>query len=199
MRCLILTLCLLCLTACSLRPVQTPPTSTYTLTAQNNIPAFSQQKKQQILLITAPTAAPGYQSANMIYTQRPFELRSFVQNRWAAPPAEMLAPLLIQNLQSSGCFSAAVAPPFLGKANLILDTKLLLLQQEFSGDKSQVRLALQFILTNYITGQVVKSQRIEVKVPATENNPYAGVIAANKAASNALEKISKMICEKTSQ
>jgi len=183
------------LMACSLlSPVKTIPVNTYTLAVSGTGVSLRAPQGRQVLLITAPTAAPGYQTTNMVYTQRPFELSSFAHNRWTAPPAEMLAPLLAQNLQASGCFHAVVSPPFPGNVDLTLDTRLLNLQQEFTGDSSQVRLALQLTLSNNNTHEVLVNQRVEAVVLTGENNPYAGVIAANKAADVVLMKIRKLVC-----
>lgn len=180
--------------ACSpLSPIKTSPINTYTLSAKNNTPAIS-QNRGKVLLIAAPTAAPGYQNTNMIYTLRPYELKKFSRNRWTAPPADMLATLLLQNLQSSGCFRAVVSSPFAGDSDLTLDTRLLNLQQEFLEKNSQVRIMLQITLLNNKTHQVLKNQRVEAVVLASENNPYAGVVAANKAVDVLLDKIRKMVC-----
>jgi cholesterol transport system auxiliary component len=194
MRYLILIVLSLFTAACSpFGPVTTTPVNTYTLTV-TGATAKQAHQGERVLLIAAPTAAPGYQSTSMVYTKRPFELNAFAYNRWTAAPAEMLAPLLMQNLQASGCFRAVVSPPFSGDIDLILDTRLLNLQQEFKDETSQVRLTLQMTLQDNITHQVITNQRIEAVIPAAENNPYAGVIAANKAVDVVLGKIKKVVC-----
>lgn len=190
---IIIVLCLQ-ISACSLfGPVKTPPINIYTLSAKNSTPVIS-QRRAQVLLIAAPTAIPGYQDTHMIYTLRPYELKSFSYNRWTAPPADMLATLLSQNLQNSGCFRAVVSPPFTGDSDLTLDTRLLNLQQEFSGETSRVRMALQLTLSNNKTHQVITNQRVEAIVPVAVNNPYAGVIAANTAADIVLHKARHIVC-----
>lgn len=194
MRYLILIILSMLTIACSpFGPVKTKPVNTYTLTATNAGVSHA-RTAGRVLLVTAPTAAPGYQTNAMIYTKRPFELNTFAYNRWAAAPAEMLAPLLVQHLAASGCFRAVVSPPFSGNVDMVLDTQLSNLQQEFKGDTSQVRLTLQITLQNNATHEVITNQRIEAVVPAAENNPYAGVIATNKAVDIALGKIKKVVC-----
>lgn len=183
----------LCLTACSvLSPIKTPQIHTYTLTSYD-ASAIS-QRHQGVLLVSTPTAAPGYQSTSMIYTLRPYELKSFAQNRWTAPPADLLAPIVLQNLQASGCFQAVVATPFIGDTDFKLDTQLLRLQQEFRGETSQIHMMLQFTLSNSVTHEVVMDRRIEAVVPTTANDPYAGVIAANKATEILLSRMRQMVC-----
>lgn len=181
------------ITACSLlSPVKTTPINTFALVVKSGPVVASHHP--QTLLVTNPTAIAGYQTNNMIYTARTFERNSFAHNRWVAPPAEMLGPLVVESLQNSGCFRSVISPPSSSNTDLILDTRVLSLQQEFSADTSQVRLALQILLTHNATHQVIKNQRIEVVVPASENNPYAGVIAANKAVDLILEKTREAVC-----
>jgi len=181
--------------SCTISPIRVSPISTYTL-AVNTDKIVHTKHAQKVLLVTAPTAAPGYQSANMIYTTRAFELNSFAQNRWTAPPAAMLAPLLAQKLQASGCLHAVVSPPFAGAGvDLILDTQLLTLQQEFIGNTNQVRLAMQLTLVDNLTRQILVSKTVATIVPADANTPYGGVIAANKATEVVLNKIKQIICQ----
>lgn len=186
-------LCML-LSGCSLLgPVKTPPMNNYMLTANSSMPN-NHTHGGQVLLVTTPSAAPGYQTADMIYTLQPYQLNSFSKNRWVAPPTEMLLPLLQQNLQSSGCFRAVASPPFSGTANLVLDTQLLMLQQQFLPQGSRIRMAIQTTLTNSISQQVIAARRFEATVPVTEDNPYAGVVAANRATQNILSNINQFVC-----
>lgn len=184
------------ISACSLlSPVKTPPINTYTLTTKKSSVSVTPRRRTEVLLIAQTTAAPGYQDSNMIYTLRPYELKSFANNRWTAPPAEMLTTLLAESLQASGCFHAVVASPFAGDSQLTLETYLLSLQQEFSGNTSQVRMALRLTLLDNVTHQVLTNQRVEAVVPVAENNPYHGVIAANAAADIVLHKTRRIICQ----
>lgn len=183
------------LSGCSLGPVKSTPVSSYTLTAGEQTPQPTRHSKQ-VLLIATPTAASGYQSADMIYTLDRYELKSFAKHRWVAPPADMLQPLLLQSLQNSGCFGAVVAPPFSGSADLVLDTKILTLQQEFSGNTSQVTLALQTTLSDSTTHKVVLNQQLQTTVSVSVNTPYAGVIAANQATQQLLQEITQRVCHR---
>lgn len=194
MRNIFLAVLSLLIASCSiLSPVKTAPVSIYTLSATGGSAAVHSRAGRPVLMVSAPTAAPGYQTSNMLYTKRPFELNNFARNRWAAPPAEMLAPLLVQSLQNSGCLNAVVSPPFSGNASMVLDTRLLALQQEFKGRSSQVRLVLQMNLQNNTTREVLASPQFEVVVPAA-SDPYAGVVAANKAVAVVLAKIKTTVC-----
>ncbi len=183
------------LTGCSvLGPVETPTINIYTL----NIPAsdlkITYPMREKTLLVSATQANPELQSTDMIYAQRAYELKSFARNRWAAPPASMFSALLPQYLTEHGCFRAVVSPPFIGNTDWTLQTRLLTLQQVFEKDSSTIELNMEMTLLDNRTHQIIAHQMIDTKVPATENNPYAGVVAANRATQIMLQKMVNLAC-----
>lgn len=169
------------MTGC-LGPVRVPPQSTYTITSLQAPLGYRSSRTNLILLISIPDASPGYNTANMIYVTIPYKLRSFANNHWVAPPGEMLAPLLAQELRNTSYFRAVVNAPYSGYADYRLDTQLLVLEQEFLQPISQVRIVMQATLINNSNNRVVVSRRFQEFAPAPENNPYSGVLATNLAA-----------------
>ncbi len=129
-----------------------------------------------------PVADPGYRTSKMIYTKTPFQLKSFSVNKWVAPPAQMLLTVLLQRIRERNYFKAVVSPPFSGSTNYRLDTQLISLQQEFYRPESGVRFIVQANLFSNATNTVIASKRFHAYIPAPGNNPYAGVLAANRAA-----------------
>ena len=185
----------LSLTGCSLLgPVKTPPNNQYTLSVAGTNKTPRRREDQPTLLISAPVASPGYDTTNMIYLEKPYQLSHYANNHWVSPPAEMLAPILEQKLRSSGCFRAVVALPSSGNTDFILNTQLLALQQEFIGGRNQVRLALWTTLINSVTQQIIAQRRLEAIVPASQVSPYAGVIAANQAMADVTQKLASFLC-----
>lgn len=175
------------LTACG--PIKTHPLTTYTLCTFNPPKLSPKVKTHLTLLVSNPSANPGYQSAAMLYMRSPYQLQAYANNRWVAPPAQMIQPLLIQALRNTRYFEAVVSPPFAGIAQYHLDTQVLKLHQEFLVPASQIRFAVQATLINNKTGKVMGSRLFEALIPAPNNDPYSGVLAANRAA----EVISKQI------
>jgi cholesterol transport system auxiliary component len=91
---------LLLLIACS--PVKT-------VDKQYQLVAFASQLRpshgmHRSILISPPEAAAGYQSAQMIYIKKPYELNAFASHAWIEPPADMLYPLIVQSIQQTGAF-----------------------------------------------------------------------------------------------
>lgn len=145
------------------------------------------------LLVSTPIASSGYASSKMIYILIPFQLKSYVDNRWIAPPSELLLPLLADQIRATNYFRAVVTSPFSGSSNYQLNTQLLTLQQEFLQPQSVVRLTMQATLINATTGNVIASRVFEAVVPANENTPYAGVLATNQAAKIVMKNIAAFV------
>lgn len=185
----------LLLSACGLStPVKLPPESFYAISS-SYIPVPKHTKTSLTILVSQVVADSGYQSSNMLYVQQAYKLRKFANHRWIAPPAEMLLPLLAQRLRAYGYFKAVVVPPFSGVTNYHLDTRLIILQQEFLQPTSLVRLVMQATLVNNVTNRVVASRRFQAMVSAPENNPYSGVLATNKASQIIAKRISKFVIQ----
>lgn len=186
---------LLLLQACSLfSPGKTYEVQKYRLSALNKS-HFSANKRHKTLMVSQPTAAAGYQTASMMYMQKPYELGSFVKNEWVAPPAEMLFPLIVQSLRNAGPFDAVVSAPFSGKTDYRLDTKLVQLDQNFISRPSQIILVLQADLVDNDSNTVIASRRFMSKVPTPSDNPYGGVQAANQAVGQVMRQLSQFIAK----
>jgi len=185
----------LLLGACSITsPVKLSRQSSYTITGPYLvIPHYS--ASLTTLLIAQPVANSGYQSSKMIYVDTVYKLKAFAHHRWIAPPTEMLLPLLAEHLRSLGYFKAVVTAPFSGITNYRLDTRLLVLQQEFLRPTSVVRLSIQVTLVSNMTHRVISSRRFQVLVSAPNNDPYSGVLAINKAANIISGRISNFVIQ----
>jgi cholesterol transport system auxiliary component len=180
---------LLGLTACSLLgPQDVPEMNTYTL-AIRKIHSQPANLKKETLLVSTPTASAGYDSNKMIFTNKPYELGHFARSQWAAPPAEMLKPLLIQKLRDTGRFHAVLSSTFSTNRDWLLRTHLIELQQDFTVNPSRVKVAVQADLVNSTTHQVISSQTFSQTVAAPENTPYGGVVAANRAVERLLAQV----------
>ena len=166
------------LASCS--PIKTAVTNQYKLES------FSAKKMapKQIhlsLLISQPDAIAGYQTEQMMYTNKPFELTNFAHSAWISSPANMLYPLIIQSLQKSHYFFAIASGPDADKTDYRLDTQLFELQQNFLTKPSMVQLVAKVVITHIPDNRVVSSRIITQSVPCPQDTPYGGVIAANKA------------------
>ncbi|MDA8095148.1 MAG: ABC-type transport auxiliary lipoprotein family protein [Betaproteobacteria bacterium] len=179
------------LAACS--PFQAPTTyrvRTYLLSA--HFPAASQEMRRATVLVSESQADAGFDTTNMAYTAHAYELDYFAKNEWIAPPAQMIAPLLVKALDATGRVRA-VRLPTAAAASFRLDTRLERLEQDFTTRPSDVRLAIRATLVDLRTGHLLASRTFDETVAASSDNPYGGVAAANVAAQKALERIAAFV------
>jgi cholesterol transport system auxiliary component len=177
------------LAACAaLQPPAADVASTYVLDAMP--PAGAPPAQRDLVLeVAAPRTRPGFDTPQMAYTTRASALDYFARHRWADAPARMLAPLVAQALAQSGGFRAVVQAPSLVAANLRLDTELVRLQQEFGAKPSRVRLTVRAQLIDVEARRVLAAAEFDETEAAPSDDPYGGVIAANRALARLLERL----------
>ncbi|WP_454781255.1 ABC-type transport auxiliary lipoprotein family protein [Legionella sp. WA2022007384] len=133
------------------------------------------------LLVTPPDAAAGYQTEQMLYSKKPYELEPFAKNAWVNPPADMLYPLILQSLQRTNLFKAVTSNAYTLGVNYRLDTQLLALEQNFLKKPSVLEFSGKMVLTHVSDNKVLASKIVNLQIPCPSDTPYGGVIAANKA------------------
>lgn len=187
----------LSLCACgSLGSPATPPTSYYTLSKVGSVTqAVSTESvplpsSTRTLIINPPHAAAGFDSPRIIYLRQPFKLEYFANSGWVDPPARMLGPLLVTAIESSAAFRAVVLTPGAASGDLRLDTLIVRLQHEFQSQPSQVRFTLRATLVDDKTRHVLAWREFEAVAPASSEDAYGGVLAANQAVKTVLGELS---------
>ncbi|WP_045096095.1 ABC-type transport auxiliary lipoprotein family protein [Legionella fallonii] len=169
---------ILSLVGCS--PVKTLATNEYQLSAFST-KQFTSKPRAATLVVTAPEAVAGYQTEQMLYVKKPYQIEAFAKNEWASPPAEMLYPLLVQSLQRTGYFYAVASSLYNVEADYRLDTQLLNLEQNFLKKPSVMDVTVKIVLTRVADNKVMGSRIITQHVTCPTDTPYGGVVAANKA------------------
>mgnify|MGYP000476326208 CR=1 FL=1 len=180
------------LTACT--PIKTPDSNQYKLEAFN-AKKFTNKKTGLSILISQPEAMAGYQTEQMLYIQKPYEITAFAHNTWISSPANMLYPLIMQSLQKTGYFYAVASGPYVDKADYRLDTQVIALQQNFIPKPSVIELVVKAVLTHIEDNRVVSSRIINERVNCPIQTPYGGVIAANRAAQAFTATLSKFVVD----
>jgi len=185
------------LAGCSLKPVATSPTQMYVLNP--TIPTITAKPIKAALLVEIPKSTQAFDTMQMAYVNKPYQLTYFSYNQWADTPAQMLHPLLIQALQNTGHFHAVIATANSTQYDVTLNTRLLQLQQVFLHHPSQIQLNLRAQLINNATHHVIATQQFNITEPAPQDTPYGGVIAANKATEKLLQQITQFVLDHTQQ
>ncbi|MFU8798002.1 MAG: ABC-type transport auxiliary lipoprotein family protein [Gammaproteobacteria bacterium] len=177
-------------------PVKLEQPATYVFSAQS-IKPLAKKPTPLILLISPPKAAPGYDSSRIVYVDKAYQLSSFTKHRWADTPSRMLMPLFVQTLQATRHFQATVSAPYMGDADIRLDTELLSLQQDFTQKPSQVRMVLLAQLVNIKTQRVMATQQFSLSENSPHEDPYGGVIATHRILTKLLSQLAAFTVHNT--
>jgi cholesterol transport system auxiliary component len=160
--------------------------NTYVLEARP-IAKNVRDRRNIVLEVSAPRASPGFETAQMVYVQRAYELDYFAANRWADTPSRMLGPILAQALEQSGSFSAVVQAPSIVPADVQVVSELVRLQQNFEMHPSRIEFALRAI--DVRSKRLLATRLFEATESAPSDDPYGGVTAANVALQRILEQV----------
>lgn len=189
-------LSLMALGACSvLQPATAPSPAFYSLDGTPGRAPVAAPISAPTLIISPPHAAAGYDSKRIIYVREPHQLEYFAHSEWVDPPARMLAPLLVAAVENSGAFRAVVLTPSTATGDLRLDTEIIRLQQDFRTRPSTVRFTLRATLIDQNTRRVEAWREFDNSVPAGSEDPYGGIMAANRAVQITLENLADFCAE----
>ena len=184
-------LSLLAVGACSLlRPTTTPQPTFYSLDSPQRSTPAAAAIAAPTLIINPTSAASGFDSPRIIYLREPHKLEYFAHSEWVDPPARMLTPLLVAAVEHTGAFRAVVLTPSAATGDLRLDTEIIRLQHEFQAQPSRVRFTLRAYLINDKMRRVLAWREFDTAFEATSDDPYGGVMAANRAIQTVLEELS---------
>lgn len=187
---------ILMLSGCSLLlPVKSEPQSTYVLSCVPSHMA-TYRPHSSTLMVMPPEITPAYNTTEMAYTIKPYQIAYFSQNRWAETPAQMLHPLLVQTLQNTHFFHAVVTLPYAGNYDYVLSTQILQLLQDFTWCPARVQFTVRVQLSCVATNKVIATKQFTVLEPYRQHSPYAGVFAANRATAKILREITLFSLEK---
>lgn len=168
-------------------------TRTYLLEANITKGVSTTTKAGPTLVVAMPDASPGLDSTGIAYVREPHRLDYYLKSQWADTPRRMIRPLLVTALEATGQFRAVLAAPSPLSGDMLLETEILRLQQEFLGEPSQVRLILRAQLVNVSQRQVMGTQVFETLEPTPTPDAYGGVQAANRALSRLLTELATFV------
>ena len=125
----------------------------------------------------------------MAYVERPYTLDFFTRSRWVDAPPRLLGPLIVSCLGQTRAFRAATLGPTSLAADWRLDVDLESFEQQFTRSPSEYRVALRVQLVNLRTGAIVDQRSFEGAAAAPSDDPYGGVVAANRALARLLGEL----------
>jgi cholesterol transport system auxiliary component len=175
--------------ACTL--LQPPPVENVSLFVLSPAPPSpSPAPRRDVAIEVAPPRAwAGFDTTQIAYAHRPYELEYFAASRWVDTPPRMLAPLLVRALEQSGGFQTVVQAPSSVASSYRVDTEIVRLVQNFSVTPSRTELVMRAQLTEVRTNRVVATRVFEVAEDAPSENAAGGAAAANGALHRMLEQV----------
>lgn len=185
-----LTLLSLVLTACS--PATLPNANRYQLTEASSVKKITTHKHVS-LLVMQPVALDGYDTEQMIYVNRPYQVGEFANNVWMSPPAAMLLPVLMRSIESSHYFYAVTSDLNISKTDYRLESVLIRLQQNFLTKPSRIQLAMQVTLIRNADSGLVATDIISESIPCPSDTPLGGVEAANQASRHLSSRVAHFV------
>lgn len=178
------------LSSCSVfGPVNPPDDKRYTISAMP-VGFKPMRHTGAILLVTQPETSGIYNTTNMAYTVKPYQVSYYSQNQWAETPSQMVLPILAQSLEKTGAFKAVVVAPYLGKYDYVLNTQIIKIQQNYlNNSQGYFELVIQAQLVRVSNGATIATKQFSVNTLIGAPSPYNGVLAANEAMARALIQI----------
>ncbi len=177
---------------CACAPINQTNNTQYQLDAFS-AGAVAKKTSHYSLLVSQPDSSAGYQTEQMLYSDRPYVIRPFVHNAWVSSPAHMLYPLILQSLQHEHYFYAVSANPAADRTDYRLDTQIMRMQQNFMHKPSTVELRVHAVVTHVDDQRVLASRLLVETIPCTQDTPYGGVMAANLAAKNLTAALTRFV------
>ena len=176
-----------------LLPAKSPPPTLYSFeNPQVEIQTASippAEMAAPTLIVSIPRAASGFDSHQIVYVRQAHTFEYFMQSQWVDTPASMLSPLMVSALESKGQFSSVIQSPTSAAGQLRLDVEIVRLQHEFLKKPSQVHFTLRAHILDTATRKVVAWREFDAIVPSPSEDPYGGVLAANRAVRIVVEEL----------
>ena len=148
------------------------------------------------LLVFPPDAKPVYDTTQMAYTTRAFQVDYFAKNEWGEKPSRMMQDLLVRTLEGTHSFTAVVKPPHTEPYTYALKSEIVEFHQDFTTEPAVMRIAMRFELVSEHADRVIGTRNVEIRQPMRDKTPYAGVQAANEAAAKLLREVAGFVLEK---
>lgn len=147
------------------------------------------------LAVHVPQAAAGYDSTRIVYTRESQRLDTYANSVWIDTPAQMLTPMMVAAIESSGAFPSVVSTPSAARADVELDTQIVRLQHDFSSTPSRMRFTLRASLIDSITRRVLVNREFDSVVKSPGEDAHGGVVAAHAAVREVLAQLVTLCIE----
>jgi ABC-type uncharacterized transport system auxiliary subunit len=165
------------------------PSKYYELTLPADPPAATPSAPHDVALLIGPLRASHlYREDRIVYSSRSEGMGSYEYQRWAQPPTELMAELLLRELRVSGRYRMVDVLRSNSHGDYILYGRLYDFK-EMSGGTLSTRLAMEFELREVKSGSTVWTHYYSHDEPANGKDITAVVAALNHNAQRGVEEI----------
>ena len=129
-------------------------------------------------------------SRRMRYVQDGYKEFSYTESGWSNTPNKAISANLLKSIRTSNIFTSVNSANSRSRSDFLLETNVEQFLQFYAkkGTRSYVEVTLSFTLVNLQNSSVVDSVVISEKAETTSLDARGGVLALNKAFTQALEK-----------
>jgi cholesterol transport system auxiliary component len=171
-----------------------PPKKFLVDTVPGKLPV--KRSRAATLMVATPETSSIYNTNQMAYTQKPYQIEYYSQNEWAETPIQMLQPLLVQTMENMHFFRAVITTPSLNHYDYMLNTQLLVFKEDLTWRVPRFEMVMRAQISRSSVNQVVATKDFSVSEPVPSGTPYGGVMAANRATEKILAEIARFCVER---
>jgi cholesterol transport system auxiliary component len=132
-------------------------------------------KRPETLLVAPTSAAPFYDTQEIVYSRASGERAYYQYSSWTEPPARTIDVLLIERLQRTETFRV-VTPATSGlRGTLLLRTHLLEMVHEAAAPPGHVRVQLAAELVDRGSRELIAQRQFSATAPATSHDAAGAV------------------------
>lgn len=165
------------------------PSKFYQLTVPSGQASAAGQPYLVTLLLGPITSSHLYRDDHIVYTSNGQAMGTYEYQRWAEPPSEMIADVLLRELRVSGRYQHVYSLRSSARGDYLLRGQLYDFR-EISGNGLAARVAFEFELRDSKTGNAVWSRSYAHDEPVNGNDVNAVVAALDR---NVQSGLSEMI------
>jgi uncharacterized lipoprotein YmbA len=148
-----------------------PPRHYYTIVNEQTRHASGEPICGRPLVVATVEAVAPYDSSKIVYRTDRFKINFYHYRQWAADPEQMFEELLIHKMQGKNIFVGVERYIHSSLDHLALYTRINALEEVDDGDKWNARLAMDFVLKEPQTDEVLWRYGFDRTERVLEKNP----------------------------
>ncbi len=151
----------------------------YEISVPENLKKKNNPTGPSIVIYPIKTSAV-YNSPRIAYQLQKYDISYYAQNEWADTPGQLLLPVFLASMESSGLFHSTISISSSAISDLALDVELQKLIHEYDENDSKVRMIVRMQLIDLKRRNILASETLDLLEPAPSNDPLGAVKGTNQ-------------------